>query len=133
MSQPTPTPTAASNLARTNTVKAPSQAQSAASAAPPAAESEFKYPLPSETTYKHASKIAITEDRPIMMDYWTASCDKSAFIGVRASNKEKLLVKSAEEYTSPIAKILQVQNEYIILTENSIYLVSKDLPQKRIS
>jgi len=127
-----PTPAAAaSNLVRTNTVKAPAPAQAAA--APPAAESEFKYQLPSETTYKHASKIAITEDRPIMMDYWTASCDKTAFIGVRASNKEKLLVKSAEEYTSPIAKILQVQNEYIILTENSIYLVSKDLPQKRIS
>jgi hypothetical protein len=128
-----PTPAAASNLVRTNTVKAPAQAQATAAAPPPTAESEFKYQLPSETTYKHASKIAITEDRPIMMDYWTASCDKTAFIGVRASNKEKLLVKSAEEYTSPIAKILQVQNEYIILTENSIYLVSKDLPQKRIS
>ena len=135
MSQPTPTanttPASASsgsNLVRTNTVKAPTAPQQPASA-----ENEFKYPLPSETTYKHASKIAITEDRPIMMDYWTASCDKTAFIGVRASNKEKLLVKSAEEYTSPIAKILQVQNEYIILTENSIYIVSKDLPQKRIS
>ena len=112
-------------------MKAP--AAQSAPAAPAQSESEFKYPLPSETTYKHASKIAITEDRPIMMDYWTASCDKTAFIGVRASNKEKLLVKSADEYTSPIAKILQVQNEYIILTENSIYLVSKDLPQKRIS
>lgn len=127
MSQPTPT-TPTSNLVRANTVKAP-----AAAPAPAQAESEFKYPLPSETTFKHASKIAITEDRPIMMDYWTASCDKTAFIGVRASNKEKLLVKSAEEYTSPIAKILQVTNEYIILTENSIYIVSKDLPQKRIS
>jgi hypothetical protein len=132
MSQPTAnaasTSSSGSNLVRTNTVKAPTPATQQ-----PTAESEFKYPLPSEITYKHASKIAITEDRPIMMDYWTASCDKTAFIGVRASNKEKLLVKSAEEYTSPIAKILQVQNEYIILTENSIYLVSKDLPQKRIS
>lgn len=102
--------------------------------APPVAapEPEFKYPLPSELTYKHASKIAITEDRPIMMDYWTGSCDKTAFIGVRA-NKEKLLVKSSEEYTSPIAKILQVGGEYIILTENSIYIVNKDLPNKRIS
>lgn len=127
MSQPPTTTT--SNLVRTNTMKAPAQAPTQA----PAPESEFKYPLPSETTYKHASKIAITDDRPIMMDYWTASCDKTAFIGVRASNKEKLLVKSAEEYTSPIAKILQVQNEYIVLTENSIYIVSKDLPQKRIS
>ena len=129
MSQPSST---ASNLVRTNTVKAPTPS-APAPAATAAAESEFKYPLPSETTYKHASKIAITEDRPIMMDYWTASCDKTAFIGVRASNKEKLLVKSAEEYTSPIAKILQVQSEYIVLTENSIYIVSKDLPQKRIS
>jgi DeoR/GlpR family transcriptional regulator of sugar metabolism len=68
-----------------------------------------------------------------MMDYWAASCDKTAFIGVRASNKEKLLVKSAEEYTSPISKILQVTNEYIVLTENSIYIVSKELPQTRIS
>jgi hypothetical protein len=134
MSQPTantvPASASGSNLVRTNTVKAPTPVTQQPQAA---SESEFKYPLPSETTYKHASKIAITEDRPIMMDYWTASCDKTAFIGVRASNKEKLLVKSAEEYTSPIAKILQVQNEYIILTENSIYLVSKDLPQKRIS
>jgi len=127
MSQPTSNATSSANLVRTNTVKAPAPAPT------PTSETEFKYQLPSETTYKHASKIAITEDRPIMMDYWTASCDKTAFIGVRASNKEKLLVKSAEEYTSPIAKILQVQNEYIILTENSIYLVSKDLPQKRIS
>jgi len=127
MSQPTPNPSAPSNLVRANTVKTP------APPAPQQSEAEFKYPLPSEATYKHASKIAITEDRPIMMDYWTASCDKTAFIGVRASNKEKLLVKSADEYTSPIAKILQVQNEYIILTENSIYIVSKELPQKRIS
>jgi hypothetical protein len=123
-------------LARTNTVK--QQSTSAQSNPNPATtatstDNDFKYPLPSETTFKHASKISITEDRPIMMDYWTASCDKTAFIGVRSSNKEKLLVKSAEEYTSPIAKILQVQSEYIILTENSIYIVSKDLPQKRIS
>ena len=131
MSQPPSAST--SNLVRTNTVKAPAAAAPASASQQAQAEAEFKYPLPSETTYKHASKIAITEDRPIMLDYWTASCDKTAFIGVRASNKEKLLVKSAEEYTSPIAKILQVQNEYIVLTENSIYIVSKELPQKRIS
>lgn len=122
MSQPSDN----STLVRSNTMKTSSTQQQNS-------DNEFKYPLPSETTFKHASKIAITDDRPIMMDYWTSSCDKTAFIGVRASNKEKLLVKSAEEYTSPISKILQVQNEYIILTENSIYIVSKDLPQKRIS
>lgn len=134
MSQPSQS---TGQLTRTNTVKQPSTSAQSTNPNPAttatSTDNDFKYPLPSETTFKHASKIAITEDRPIMMDYWTASCDKTAFIGVRSSNKEKLLVKSAEEYTSPIAKILQVQSEYIILTENSIYIVSKDLPQKRIS
>ena len=43
-----------------------------------------------------------------MFDYWTASCDNDVIIGVR-ENGEKLLVKSADEYTSPIAKIYKVE------------------------
>ena len=43
---------------------------------------------------------------------------------------EKLLVKSEEEYTSPISKIYKVETDYIIVTENSIYLVSSDIPNK---
>ena len=41
-----------------------------------------------------------------MFDYWTSSCDKEVLIGVRDSG-EKLLVKSADEYTSPISEDLQ--------------------------
>ena len=90
------------------------------------------YRLPTNTTLQHASKLAIVEDRPIMLDYWTGSCDKEVLIGVREDG-EKLLVKSEEEYTSPIAKIFQVGQEFIILTENSLYIVSSDIPTKRIS
>ena len=64
------------------------------------------------------------------MDYWTSSVDKSVLIGVREDG-EKLLVKSEDEYTSPIAKIFKV--EYIIITENSLYIVSASIPTKRIS
>ncbi len=91
-----------------------------------------QYPLPSEKTWKHASKIAIVEDKPIMYDYWVASLEKKALIGVR-DNEEKLLVKSEEEYTSPISKIYKVESEYIIVTENSIYLVSNEIASKKIS
>lgn len=94
--------------------------------------SASNYRLPSNTTLQHCSKIAIVEDRPIMLDYWTASCDKEVLIGVR-ENGEKLLVKSEEEYTSPISKIFKVEGEYIILTENSIYVVSNEIPTKRIT
>lgn len=77
-------------------------------------------------------KMAIVDDKPIMMDYWVDSLNGRALIGVREGG-EKLLVKSEEEYTSPIAKIYKVETEYIILTENSVYIVSTDIQSKRIS
>ena len=67
-----------------------------------------------------------------MMDYWTHSIDKTVAIGVK-DNNEKLLVKSDEEYTSPISKIFKIGQEYIIQTENSIYLVDLKIPTKRIT
>lgn len=93
---------------------------------------DASYRLPSNVCISHAMKLAIVEDKPIMMDYWTASLDKSVIIGV-SENKDKLLVKSEDEYTSTIAKIYKVETEYIIMTENSIYIVSNDIPTKRIN
>ena len=90
------------------------------------------YRLPENKTLQHAAKLAIVEDKPIMFDYWTSSLEKSVLIGVK-ENQEKLLVKSEEEYTSPIAKIYKVETEYIIVTENSIYVVDVAIPTKRIS
>lgn len=90
------------------------------------------YRLPSDITLQHAAKLSIVEDKPIMLDYWTVSVDKKALIGVR-DTKEKLIVKSAEEYTSPISKFYKSGTEYIIITENSIYIVSSDIPTKKIT
>lgn len=90
------------------------------------------YRLPSNTTLQHCSKLGIVEDRPIMLDYWTGSLEKKVIIGVREEG-EKLLVKSEDEYTSPISKIFKVEQDYIIVTENSLYIVSADIASKRIS
>jgi hypothetical protein len=96
------------------------------------ASSSSNYSLPHNTTLKHVSKLAIVEDKPILLDYWTSSLDKEVIIGVRES-EEKLLVKSEDEYTSPISKIYKVESDYIIVTENSIYVVSAEISTKRIS
>jgi hypothetical protein len=98
----------------------------------PAAAAEFNYRLPGDVTLKHATKLAVVEDKPILMDYWTSSLDKKCLIGAK-ENGEKLLVKSEEEYTSSIAKFYKSGQEYIIITENSIYLVSSDIPTRKIS
>jgi len=90
--------------------------------------------LPGAATVEHAMKLAINEDRPIMMDYWKDSIEKSVLIGQRDDEtKEKILVRSEEEYTSPIKQILKVGTDYIIMTENSIYLVDTGIPFRRIS
>jgi len=77
------------------------------------------YRLPESSTLLQCAKLAIVEDKPIMLDYWVNSIEKKAIIGVR-ENKEKLLVKSEDEYTSPINKIF-------------IYLVDVEIPTKRIA
>ena len=98
----------------------------------PKSEPSFNYRLPSDVTMKHAAKLSIVDDKPIMMDYWTASQENKVLIGVREGG-EKLLVKSEDEYTSPIEKIYKVEKEYIIVTENSLYVVSSSISTKRIS
>ena len=96
------------------------------------ADAGLNYRLPSDVTMKHASKLAIVDDKPILLDYWTASLDKKALIGAR-DNGEKLLVKSEDEYTSTIAKFYKSGTEYIVITENSIYIVSNEIPTRKIS
>ena len=41
------------------------------------------YRMPTTNTINHVMKLAIVEDKPIMMDYWTASIEKKALRAVR--------------------------------------------------
>jgi hypothetical protein len=93
---------------------------------------DTNYRLPTDITLKHACKLSIVEDKPIMMDYWTSSLDKKALVGAKTTG-EKLLVKSEDEYTSSITKFYKSAEEFIIITENSIYIVSADIPTRKIS
>ena len=88
--------------------------------------------VPSATVMAQAAKVAIDQDRPIYLDYYNDSLAKTCCIGVQGSTK--CLVKSDTEYTSPIASIMRIKEEkvFLILTENSLYIVSADIPVKRI-
>lgn len=88
---------------------------------------------PSATVMMQAAKVAIEEDRPIYLDYYTDSVTKKCCVGVQ-NNNTKILVKSDTEYTSSIEKIMRLkeENTWIVLTENSLYVVSGDIPVKKI-
>lgn len=112
---------------------APQSTSTAPTQGPSVTTNNTTYRLPCDATLQNATKLSIVEDKPVMFDYWTDSLDKKALIGVREGSGEKLLVKSAEEYTSPIAKFYKSMTEYIVITENSIYIVASDIPTRKIS
>lgn len=89
--------------------------------------------MPNEKTLLHAARIAIEQDKPILLDYFQATHEGKAFLGEDVTTHEKSLVKSAEEYTSPIKKVFGTKTEYIIVTENSIYIVAGNIKKKNIS
>tara|TARA_Y100000992_G_scaffold249208_1_gene180937 strand:+ start:4692 stop:5003 length:312 start_codon:yes stop_codon:yes gene_type:complete len=89
---------------------------------------------PSDATLQHCCKLSIMEDKPIMLDYWNDSTENKALIGVKNNEEqEKILIKNEDEYTSPISKIYKTEKEYIIITENSIYIVANSIATKRVS
>ena len=124
----TPTPSPTPSPSQSVTKPSPTQSSSAGSTSAP----NTGYRLPEYVTLQNAIKWAIIEDKPIMMDYWVDSLEKNVLIGV-IENQEKLLVKSVDEYTSPIVKIFKHNTDFIIMTENSIYLVDSSVDVKRIS
>jgi hypothetical protein len=90
--------------------------------------------VPGEKVLFHAAKIAIEHDKPILLDYYAETHETgTAFLGQDKVTSEKILVKNIEEYTSPVQKLFKVGNDIIIVTENSVYIVSGSIKKKMIS
>ncbi|MEI6399054.1 MAG: vWA domain-containing protein, partial [Pseudomonadota bacterium] len=70
-----------------------------------AAKPEFNYRLPTDLTMKHAVKLAIVEDKPIMLDYWTASLDKKALVGAKESGEKYLVVLTDGETADKSSRV----------------------------
>jgi hypothetical protein len=87
-------------------------------------------PPPTAGVLMRAYDLSIKEDKPVCYDYYVESCEKTCCIGVNETIK--YLVKSDKEYTSPIQEIFKCDSCYLISTENSIYVVSREIPVKKI-
>ncbi|NDB83614.1 MAG: hypothetical protein EB127_12955 [Alphaproteobacteria bacterium] len=102
----------------------------------PAASNQVSSPsaevVPSAATLVSAAKLAIQKDMPIQLDYFVDSAEGKAFLGEDAQTNDKMLVKNSEEYTSHIQKIYKAGEDFIILTENSIYLASSKIQKRKI-
>jgi hypothetical protein len=86
--------------------------------------------LPSAAVLLKVTEVAINEDKPIYFDYYRDSLEKKCCIGVQ--DKTKYLVKSNDEYTSTIQQVFKCESCYIVMTENSLYVVDASIPVKRV-
>lgn len=87
--------------------------------------------IPPANVLMRAAQVAVEQDKPIYLDYYSDSVSKKCCIGVQPDGT-KYLVKSGEEYTSTIESIFKCETCYIVSTENSLYVVSTDVPVKKI-
>ncbi len=87
--------------------------------------------IPPANVLMRAAQVAVDQDKPIYFDYFADSIEKKCCIGVKEDNT-KYLVKSNDEYTSTIENIFKCESCYIVATENSLYIVSTDVPVKKI-
>jgi len=92
-------------------------------------------PLPNATCLVQAAKLAIQLDKPIQLDYYVATAIGKAFLGedTESKDKDKVLVKSKEEFTSLVQKLYKVGDDFLILTENSIYVVSGKIQKRKVN
>jgi hypothetical protein len=124
MSTPTPAPATATATATTPINPAPAVTGGAV------ATTEV---VPGTAALLQAARLAIQQDKPIQLDYYAPSANTKAFLGEDPDTKEKVLVKSKEEFTSLVQKLYKVGDDYLILTENSIYIVSGKIQKRKVN
>ena len=111
----------------------PSSAPTSASAPAPAQSGSTEI-LPNVTTLLQAARLSIQLDKPLQLDYFVDTATNRAFIGEDGGEaKEKVLVKTKDEFTSLISKMYKVGEEYLVVTENSIYIVSGKIQKRRVN
>jgi hypothetical protein len=86
--------------------------------------------VPSANVLLRAAQVSIDEDKPIYFDYYRDSVEKKCCIGVQGTTK--YLVKSNDEYTSTIQTVFKCESCFVVMTENSLYIVDAGIPIKKV-
>lgn len=93
--------------------------------------------IPHLMSLKHAATLSIEKDKPIMLDYYNDSVNGRCRL-VKTPEKDTILYKTKEDYTSPLKKVMQIDAsrteagyDIICESENSLYLVRNTILSNR--
>jgi len=85
-------------------------------------ESKPKLPIPCAETLQQACKLSIKLQKAIDFYFYVHSLKGN--ICIASNDDDKIIYKNNDEHTSPIQNTYKVNDEYLVVTENTIYVIS---------
>ena len=92
------------------------------------ANSSTSLVLPTEKTLLQATKLALKTKKPVCFYFYIDSLKGK--ITIVSDGEDRIIFKSEDEHTSPILNTYKSENCYIVVTENTIYILSADTQVK---
>ena len=84
--------------------------------------------LPTEKTLLQATKLALKTKKPVCFYFYIDSVKGK--ITIVSDGEDRIIFKSEDEHTSPILNTYKSDNCFIVVTENTIYILSSDTQVK---
>ena len=81
-----------------------------------------KLKLPCDKTLKQATLLSIKHTKPVCFYFFVDSLKNNVCIA--SDGDDRVIFKNEDEHTSPILKTYSSESEYIVITENTIYVIS---------
>ena len=85
------------------------------------ADSKTKLILPADSTLVKAMKLSIKHNKPIDCYFYLDSTRGN--VSLMSDGETTLIYKNDDEHTSPMLKCFTNEHDFIIITENSIYII----------
>jgi hypothetical protein len=80
--------------------------------------------LPSDKTLQQATKLALKTKKPVCFYFYIDSLKGK--ISIVSDGEDRIIFKSEDEHTSPILNTYKSDNCFIVVTENTIYILSSE-------
>lgn len=91
---------------------------------PSSVPAKKKLSLPSDKSMQQAVKLSIKFVKPIDFYFYLDSLKGN--ITIRSDGEDRVLYKNEDEHTSPLLNAYKSDDCYIVVTENTIYIISAD-------
>lgn len=87
-------------------------------------------PLPSPDTLVKAMKLSLKLAKPLDFYFYEDSWRDG--VCIMHDGDDMVIYKNDDERTSPVSKTFKSEDQYIVITENTIYIISANTPIRNL-